>query len=245
MPYELGLEVMAHDINTHREASPSSIVKYLQEAVDRNLKECRPTYEELLEQNLSFIVSRTALKIYSPLKEYDKITVQTWATEGKSAAFMRNYRILCDGKTAAECVMTWALLDIKEHRLLRGSEFDVSSYGTGELLNLDMPSRFRINKDAVLTKCREKRVYYSDIDRNQHMNNVKYFDLLFDCIPNCENVRMTSCILNYVNEATYGKLIEIYSLPVEVLENGEKAYSFITKIDGETNVEARFTVTDI
>lgn len=242
MAYKFNMKVMAHDIDIHREATPSNIVKYLQEAVDRNLKECHPTYEELLKQNLSFVVSRTALKVYSPLKEYSKMSVETWATKGKSAAFMRNYRIVCDGKVAVECVMTWALLDTKNRRLLKGTDFDVSSYGTGELLNIDVPSRFRVPKDAVLTKCREKKVYYSDIDRNMHMNNVKYFDLLFDCIPNCENKRLVSCIMNYVKEAPYGKVIEVYSLPSEISDDGQEVYSFVTKIDGETNVETRFVV---
>ena len=242
MAFTFNTEVFAHDIDIHCEATPSNIIKYLQETVDRNLKECHPTYEELLKRNLSFVVSRTALKVYSPLKEYSKLTVETWATESRSAAFMRNYRVLCNGKVAAECVMTWALLDTADHRLLRGSEFDVSSYGTGELLSLDMPARFKISNDISLTKCREKKVYYSDIDRNLHMNNVKYFDLLFDCIPNCQNKRMTSCMMNYISEAAFGKTIEVYSLPAEVLDSGEEVYCFKTKVDGQTNVEARFTV---
>ena len=242
MPYEFSTEVMAHDIDIHCEATPSNIIKYLQEAVDRKLKECHPTYEELLNQNLSFVVSRTALKMYSPLKEYSRIAVETWATIGKSAAFMRNYRISCDGVVAAECVMTWALLDTENRRLLKGSDFDVSGYGTGELINLDMPSRFRVPTDAVLTKCREKKIYYSDIDRNMHMNNIKYFDLLFDCIPDCQNKRITSCMMNYVKEAPLGKVIDIFSTPPTVLENGEEVYLFVTKIEDETNIEARFTV---
>lgn len=242
MSYKFNLEVLAHDINTHCEATPSNIIKYLQETVDRNLKECHPTYEELLEQNLSFVVSRTALKMYFPLKEYSKLSVETWATEGRSAAFMRNYRILCNGEVAAECLMTWALLDTNNRRLLKGSDFDVSNYGTGDLISLDMPSRFKVPSDAALTLCREKKVYYSDIDRNRHMNNVKYFDLLFDCIPDCQNKQMTSCMMNYISEAAFGKTIEVYSLPVEVLENGEEVYCFKTIVDGQTNVEARFTV---
>lgn len=242
MAFTFNTEVLAHDIDIHCEATPSNIVKYLQETVDRNLKECHPTYEELLKQNLSFVVSRTALKVYSPLKEYSKLTVETWATEGRSAAFMRNYRIFCDGKVAAECLMTWALLDTSNRRLLKGSDFDVSSYGTGDLITLDMPSRFKIANDAPLTKCREKKVYYSDIDRNLHMNNIKYFDLLFDCIPDCQSKRMTSCMMNYIGEAAFERTIEIYFLPVEVLDNGEEVYCFKTTVDGQANVEARFTV---
>ena len=242
MAFELNLEVMAQDINAFGEVSLSNIVKYLQEAVDRNLKECHPTYEELLAQNLSFIVSKTAIKVHSPLRKYDKFTVSTWATKSKSATFLRNYNIICDEKIVAECVMSWALINIEEHRLLRGSEFDVSSYGCGELIDLNLPSRLRVAADAPLKKCGEEMVCYSDIDRNMHMNNTKYFDMLLNYIPNCENLSVCSCVLNYVKEAAYKKAIEIYSLPVKENENGQKVYSFVTKVDGEINTISEFTV---
>lgn len=242
MPFSMEMEVMAHDIDINCNATPSNIVKYLQEAVDHNMKNSPVTYQDLLKQNLSFLVSKTALRVYKPLKEYSKLNVETWATEGKTAAFMRNYRILQDGAVVAECLMTWALLNTETHKLLRGSDFDVSCYGTGELLTLDMPSRFRISKDAVLTKCGEKEVRYYDIDRNLHMNNVKYYDILFDRIPNCEKLYTTSVMMNYVKEAPYGKTIEIFMTEPEKSDDGDMIYCFVTKIDGETNVEARFTV---
>ncbi len=245
MAFELNLEVMAHDIDVNCNATPSAVIRYLQETVDRNLGACHPSYQELLSMGLSFVVSRTALKVYRPLKEYEPIKVTTWATESKSAAFPRNYRITAGDETVAECVMTWALLDIKEGKLLRGSEFDVSGYGTGELLEIDMPSRLRLPREMEFTKCGTERVMYRDIDRNRHMNNVKYFDLLWSYIPNCDKFSMTSCLMNYVNEAKWGDLIDIYIGTPETLENGETAYYFRTEVDGKTNVETRFTVKEI
>lgn len=236
---------MAHDIDINCNATPSNIVKYLQETVDHNMRSSKPTYQDLLAQNLSFLVSKTALRVYKPLKEYSKLNVETWATESKSAAFMRNYRITTGGEVVAESLMTWALLDMESKKLLRGSDFDVSCYGTGELLTLDLPGRFRIPKDAVLTKCGEKEVRYYDIDRNLHMNNTKYYDILFDCIPDCEKLYMTSVMMNYLREAPYGKTIEIFMTEPEETPDGELIYCFVTRIDGETNVEARFTVKHI
>lgn len=233
---------MAHNINANGQVSVSNIVNYLQEAVDRNLKECHPTYEELLNQNLSFVVSKTALRIYSPLKKYDKFTVSTWATKSNSAAFMRNYNIICNEKIVAECVMTWALININEHRLLRGSEFDVSSYGCGELIDINLSSRLKVPANAPLTKCGEEKVCYSDIDRNMHMNNTKYFDMLLNYIPDCENISVSSCVLNYVKEAAYQKVIEVYSLPIKKNEDGQKIYGFVTKVDGEINTISEFAV---
>ena len=245
MAFEYNMEVMAHDIDVNCLATPSSVIKYLQETVDRNLGTCHPSYEELLGMGLSFVVSRTALKVYRPLKEYESIKVSTWATESKSAAFPRNYRISSGEEVLAECVMTWALLDIKEGRLLRGSEFDVSGYGTGDLLELDMPSRLRLPKDIQFRKCASQMVMYRDIDRNRHMNNVKYFDLLFCFIPNCDKVYMTSCLMNYVNEARWNDTVDIFISEPETTQNGDTAYYFRTEVDGKTNIEAKFTVRDV
>lgn len=245
MSFSLDLEVMAHDIDINCYATPSSVIRYLQETVDRNLGACHPSYQELLDRNLSFVVSRTALKVNRPLKEYEPIKVTTWATESKSAAFPRNYQIISGDEILAECVMTWALLDIKEGRLLRGTEFDVSGYGTGELLELDMPSRLRIPKETAFHNCDTVKVLYRDIDRNRHMNNVKYYDLLYSYIPNCEKVYMTSCLMNYVSEAKWNEDISIYISEPEHLENGDTAYYFRTEVDGKTNIEAKFTVRNL
>lgn len=245
MAFEYNMEVMAHDIDINCNATPSSVIKYLQETVDRNLGVCHPSYQELLADGLSFVVSRTALKVYRPLKEYEPIKVSTWATESKSAAFPRNYRITTGDEILAECVMIWALIDIKEGRLLRGSEFDVSGYGTGELLELDMPSRLRLPRDMELTKCGSEKVMYRDIDRNRHMNNVKYFDLLFSYIPNCEKLCMKGCLMNYVSEAKWGDVIDIYISSPEFLENGEISYYFRTEVGTNTNIEAKFTLREI
>ncbi len=242
MAFKLDLEVMAHDIDVNCHATPTAVVRYLQETVDRNLLCCKPTYQDLLAQNLSFIVSRTALQVHRPLKEYEKITVETWATESRTATFPRSFVIKSGEEIVVECLMIWALVNTEEQRLLRGSEFSVAGYGTGEALELSIPTRFKIPADANLTKCGDRVIMYSDIDRNLHMNNTKYFDMLFDYIPDREKVYMSSCLINYVSEAHYGSKIEIFIGEAEPSDDGETFYTFRTVSDGKVNIEAKIGV---
>lgn len=244
MSFTFDMEVLAHDIDINRNATPSSITKYLQETVDRNLHNSHPTFEELLENNLAFVVSRSALKVYRPLKEYEKISIQTWATAQKSASFPRNYKIIANNETVAECVMVWALIDTDKNRLVRGTEFSVEGYGTGDLIELPIDTKLRISKETPFTKCSTERVLYRDIDRNGHMNNTKYYDLLFGFIPNCQEYYLTSCLMNFVSEAKLGDAIDIYISPMEK-ENDEISYLFKTEVNGKTNIEAKFTVKHI
>ena len=87
MPFELKMTVGAHDIDTNCLATPTAIVKYMMEAVDRNMLTCSPTYQDLMARGLSFVVSRSSIEVLRPLKEYEEITVSTWATPSKSVSF--------------------------------------------------------------------------------------------------------------------------------------------------------------
>ena len=244
MGFEYKTEVTAHDINTNCIATPTAVVKYMMEAVDRNMLCCGPTYQELMSKGLSFIVSRTAIEVFRPLKEYEPITVETWATVSRNVSFPRSYVIKSGGETVARGLAIWALVDMTEQKLIKGSDFSVDSYGTGEQVELGIPTRFKLPTDIPFTKCGNKKVLYSDIDRNFHMNNTKYFDMLFDYIPERDKIFMSSCLLNYVGEAPYESEIDIYiSEPAE--ENGEKVYYFKTEIDGKANIQARFGVRNI
>ena len=243
MAFELKMTVGAHDIDTNCIATPTAIVKYMMEAVDRNMLTCSPTYQDLMARGLSFVVSRSSIEVLRPLKEYEEITVSTWATPSKSVSFPRSYLIKVGDEIVAKGLSVWALLDINNGKLVRGSDFSVESYGTGEEIELSIPTRFQLNDDG-LTLCGQKQILYSDIDRNFHMNNTKYFDMLFDYIPDREKISMSSCIMNYVSEAPLGSLLNIYISEPEACEN-ETFYYFKTEIDGKVNIKAKVGVRNI
>ncbi len=244
MAFELKTEVGAHDIDTNCLATPTAIVKYMMEAVDRNMLICTPTYQELFSQGLSFVVGRSTIEVVRPIKEYESIVVSTWATPSKSVSFPRSYLIKVGDEVVAKGLSVWALLDLKEEKLVRGSEFSVEGYGTGDEIELSIPTRFKMPEDDSLTLCGEKKILYSDIDRNFHLNNTKYFDMLFDYIPNRENIYMSSCSMNYVSEAPLGALLNIYISEPEFAED-ETFYYFKTEIDGKINIKAKVGVRNI
>ena len=244
MAFELKTEVGAHDIDTNCLATPTAVVKYMMEAVDRNMLTCTPTYQELFFRGLSFVVSRSTIEVIRPLKEYENITISTWATPAKSVSFPRSYLIKVGDEIVAKGLSVWALLDLKEERLVKGSEFSVEGYGTGEEIALSVPTRFKMPDDSLLSLCGEKKILYSDVDRNFHMNNTKYFDMLFDYIPDREKISMSTCVMNYVSEAPLGSLLNIYISEPEACEN-ETFYYFKTEIDGKVNIKAKVGVRNI
>lgn len=242
MSFELKMSVTAHDIDANSLATPTSVVKYMMEAVDRNMLTCGPTYQQLMEKGLSFVVSRSAIEVLRPIKEYEELTVSTWATDSKNYSFPRSYMIKSGDEIVAKALSVWALLDTSNSKLVRGSEFSVENYGTGEEIKLSIPNRFKLPPELPLTLCGEKIIRYSDVDRNFHMNNTKYFDMLFDFIPNREKIYMSSCLINYLGEAPLGSTLKIYISEAEVSKDAETFYYFKTQIDGKTNIQAKIGV---
>ena len=244
MSFERKIAVGAHDIDINCNATPTAILRFLQDTVDENMRICGPSYQQLMNEKKSFVVSRTALELFRPLKEYEPLTVYTWATAGKAVTFPRSFEIKSGDDTLLRCQMMWALVDLNTHSFIKGSDFSVESYGTGELIELSTPTRFRLSPDTELKKVGERRVMYSDIDKNLHMNNTRYFDMLFDYIPEREKLWMSSCQVNYISEAPYGEAIEIYmSDPFE--EAGERVYYFKTVVNGKDGITARMGVKNI
>ena len=241
MAFEKNMEVTSHDIDVNCHATPTNIVKYLLETVDSNMRFCGPSYGQLLAEHKSFIVSRTAVEVLRPLKEYEELSVSTWASESRSVTFPRSFLIKSGEEVVARCLMFWALVNTENGSFIKGSDFSVSGYGTGEVIELNIPSRFKMPADIPLKKVGEHKVVYSDIDRNRHMNNTKYFDMLFGCIPNPDEVWMSSCLMNYTLEAPYGRIVEIY-MSDGIAEGDETVYYFKTQIDDKTNITAKMGV---
>ena len=242
MAYIYNTEVSTHDIDINGNAKPSAILRYLQEAANKNFAAMGPSYNQLIDNNLSFVVSRAAINILSPLKELEEISVHTWATQNSGVVFPRSYQIKSGDKILVESLMNWALIDTKNKRFVRGSEFDVSVYGTDE--PLDIPTRFKIPKDLEMSFVGEKEVLYSDIDKNMHMNNTIYPNVLFNFIPNVQNLFMSQLLINYVSEAPLGKTLKIFMSKAENCDDGI-GYYFRTVIDDKTNIEAMMRFKEI
>lgn len=147
------------DINSI--ASPSAILRYMQDSSNSQMLALKPTYEELIEQGLSFVLSKITISMYGTLKAHDSFEGETWACPSKGVTFNRCYRLTKGGNIIAEASSVWALLNTKEKKLCRVTDVELN-YGEDDPLELDAPTRFRIPGDAPLTLVGERQVEYAE-----------------------------------------------------------------------------------
>lgn len=233
--YKLG----AAETDINNIASVSAMLRYMQDSSNMQMKAMRPSYDELFEQGLSFVLSRIIISIYSPLRAHDKFEGETWAAPSKGVTFNRCYRLTKDGSVVAEALSAWALLNVKEKRLCRVNESGID-YGEEPFLELDMPARFRIPAEAKLTLVGERMTEYADCDLNGHMNNTHYPDILTSYVGSMKGRRVAKMGLSFITEAPLGESIKIYS---GVLD--DVYYVRTVREDGKVNVEAEIYLEDI
>jgi len=231
--------VNANDVDLNFVVTVSNIFRYMQDAANRQMEDDGPSYNELFERGLAFVLSRMNISLYAPLYSHDKIKVQSWACESRGVTFNRCYRILRNDTIIAEAVSVWALTGVNDRRLHRVNELE-HNYGMDEMLELDMPARMKIPEEVNLSLVGERMVEYADIDMNGHMNNTKYPDIICGYIGSMRGIRVISMALNFVSEAPLGEEIKIY----HGISDGVH-YIRTVRENGNTNIEAEIITDDL
>lgn len=215
-----------------------ALIRYMQEAASNCMFEDKPSYDELLERGYSFVLSRISVSVYSDIHANDEIEVETWACESQRYSFPRCYKVTRDGMTVAEACAVWALIDVQKNKLVRASDIELG-YRTDEPLELDITAKIHIPEDR-LSLVGERAVCYSDVDRNGHMNNTVYADMLCDFVFTHSFGRVSSMCISFLNEAPFGETLKVYKAA-----DDDTFFIRTVREDGKTNIEAEIIIEKI
>ena len=199
-----------HDTDVNRCVTPSTILSYMQETSNNHLILAGMSLDRLRdERGLAFLLSRIAVRMYAPLYAGDEIDVETWVCESRGLSFNRCFRILRDESVIAEAFSVWGLLDLNSRRLLPSVEFPYA-IEPEEALSKELQMRVRLPAIDKMQLVGERRIVYSDIDYNGHMNNTHYPNMLCDFTPDICNRRVVGMTLSFLHEAAYGHTLRVY-----------------------------------
>lgn len=214
--YRMDAEVTSFDVGPTRQLKYSMILKFLQEAAERQLNQEGLTYEFMSSKGIVFLLTRMDVKISRLPAVGESVAVYTWFETLRGAQFVRDMRMTgAGGETLAEAQSLWITVDPDTHRIIRPTAFpfpdkmrpykgDTVDVPVAKIKPGDLP------EDAWATSFREVR--WSDIDCNRHMNNAVYADLICDCYPGgLGNRQLTSFGISFIGEALEGARMEIRS----------------------------------
>ena len=209
MKYSIDYTTRWHDTDAERRVRPSAILVYMQETSNRHVADSGMSLDELRDKKgLAFILSRIRIVFHRPLFAFEDIRVETFTTPSRGYSSTRCFRVLSGETVIAEADTLWALVDIKDKRLC---PFEAAGYlfEDEEPLNINIPSRTRMPSDLCAEPVGERRILYSDLDYNMHMNNTRYPDMLCDYMPIEAVSRIKGMSLSYLREAAFGDTLRI------------------------------------
>ena len=232
-----------HDTDANRCVRPSKIVEYMQETANRQCEESGLPLERLRdEKGLAFILGALSMNVYKPLHAYEEIEVRTWCKEAKSYIFNRYFEIIRNGEKIAEATSTWVLIDLNTKNMVRASNYGFLQgcfYYDEPVDQSILPPKARIAKDTSMREVGKRKIVYSDIDYNMHMNNTHYPDMICDFLEEMTDdstaYRVSSLSISYVKESHLGATVTVTR--GERSEDGKIAIRTLNEA-GETCLEA-------
>ena len=203
MKHTENFTVKWHDTDAHRTVRPSEILVYMQECANLQLEHAGLSLDALRdEKKLAFILSKIKIIFHKKLYAYDKISVRTWTCESRGFTFVRCFDIHRGDELIAEAISFWALVDLKDRRLVKNEDFDLG-VEPDPALDIAVPRRIK-PASAEFSLVGTRDIRYSDIDYNMHMNNTKYPDMLCDFMPIDKVERISEMTLEFLRESALG-----------------------------------------
>jgi acyl-ACP thioesterase len=220
------------DVDPENKLKPSTLFAYFQDTAEMHSDNIGTGRNVFASRGVAWILMRVRVEIYRMPRIDEEITVQTWPQIGK-ALYDRDYRVLDeDGNVIAAGASIWVIMDIESRTIVKDAGKIYADIPYPEERALDKaPARIRIHDE--LTFIYEKIVRHSDTDKNKHLNNTKYVDIIIDTFSEDELAQfdITAIEVNYSNEAYVGEKIAISRIKTD------SGYTF----EGRTDDKQVFT----
>lgn len=178
----LDVLVQCQDADYNGNYKISTLMSKLSDLATTNALEIGIWNDELAKK-YGFVLSKETIVLRRPIRVNELIKLNTRATGYKRIQFTRNYWIENErGEEIASVYSLWTLIDLEKRRITKPERAGIImpkivSY------NYNIDSYHEISKNLELTYIMKRKVLYSDVDVNQHLNNSRYFEWAFDALP--------------------------------------------------------------
>ena len=208
------LELKSYELD-HRGSMPVWIIyKVLQEAAELNAVSLGFDTESLLSRSLSWMLARLQLRSAEPPSGRTRIVAETWPSGIESRFARRDFRLWLEGAEQPFVLATsyWLLIDMKRMRPVTVENI----LGREHIVDMPHPvtepfPSLQPAGDPVFSA--EFRVRRSDLDMNNHVNNVHYVEWLAEAVP--EDVwrggRVGELDVEYKRGVNFGDTVRIDS----------------------------------
>jgi medium-chain acyl-[acyl-carrier-protein] hydrolase len=240
--YTQSFEINPGMVDCFGRARPSTLLYLAQEAAGGHCRELALDWDTLAARGLFWAVIRYRVQVKRLPRLGETVTVETWPMPTTRTAFPRATVVRdAKGEELFHTLGLWVLMDTENRTMVLPGKSGVDLVGLSRGDELAPPTSL-----APVTgeNSQSRRVGYTDLDRNGHMNNTRYMNWVDDLLPaefhrDHPVAEFTLCYLSEAREGenlrlnwalTDGSVLQVDGVREMTEETGKSARVFSAKV---------------
>lgn len=226
-PYTESFTVRGYEVGADSVLTVQNLSNYFQEAAGLHAASLDVSLERLQSEGISWVLSRLNIGVNGLPRAGESLSVETWPVCIEGLQFRRDFVArTADGAVAAAGVSRWLVVNLSTRRIVR-----IPAFISG--MDLENPRTAMEDADAKLPdlsgeeEALRVRVRLADMDRNRHVNNVRYADWILEATPGAvrESCALRGLDLSFRAESLHGDTVIVRTRREEG-ENGAVGFNY-------------------
>ncbi|MFI3259592.1 MAG: 5-formyltetrahydrofolate cyclo-ligase [Rikenellaceae bacterium] len=250
-PHDITLDEVITDVeSTHnraeglRQTTISAIVLSAVEAAGVDASRLGMGVERLNQGGRSWVLLNYSMELCVAPKMGEKIEIETWINGCSRATSTRNFVLRNGtGEPIGEVSTLWCMIDLNTRRAvnLTSEEVNYGQYVEDRPIYIKVVRRLPEMEDEVETKESRHITNEHDIDFNNHVNTIRYIDMMVAMLPSDRQgiIAPMRLDLQFQSESRLGDEL-IIKKQERPLTDGKQSLFEIVRSDGSTSVRALF-----
>ncbi|MDR2893235.1 MAG: acyl-ACP thioesterase [Deltaproteobacteria bacterium] len=201
--------IRGYEVGADGAVPVQSLCAYMEEAASLHADELGFSVEALQTRGLSWALARMQLELYALPTTGDLVRVKTWPAGVDKLQYRRDFILSGqDNITFARAITEWVIINLESRRLERVPQFITALQPSAPEYALEK-EKLRLEEQDNAPELLSFRVRKADIDRNRHVNNVRFLDWILESVPDeiSGSRKLAGLQVMYRAEARYGDTV--------------------------------------
>lgn len=196
----------------------SDLFKYLQEVASKHSETMKIGFDDLKGSKGAWVLTKELLEVKRLPNALEKFTIHSWSRELNKIVANRNFIVMDQaGNIIIKATSDWVVINLEKRRIIPLGKLNLDNIKNYNYDLFPEPlSKINIISENLVNDF-TKKVRFSDIDINGHMNNTYYVDMVLDSMAEYFEQRHTLRLINtnFLQEVKFLEDITIKTYQVE------------------------------
>ena len=189
---------------------PSVLTQFIQEVSSVHASGLGADYDTLAQKDLFWAILRSRVQLTRMPHTGETITLKTWPMPTTRVAYPRSViGYDAEGTEIFRAISLWVIMDRTNRTMVLPGKSGIAV--SGILRGNELPSPNSL-APVLCSASANRRVCFTDLDVNDHMNNTRYIEWAADLLPSAfhKDHRLQDVTMCYLGEAREGDEVTIF-----------------------------------